>query len=141
MQNKINITRNIFDKKNAVEKIDYSSIFSGEISEPNFPEREVILTIIKYKSEEMYGKNSGNIKFEFILEDDDGNSLNQMFVLKSGKNNNFAKFIYQVLGYQPKEEIMLEDLEGKRIIATIAHYYNELGTGYANIAYCRPIEA
>ena len=31
----------------------------------NFPEGETILTIVKFKSEEMYGKNLGNIKVIF----------------------------------------------------------------------------
>lgn len=140
MQNNI-ITRNIFDRKNAIEKIVFRDIFSGEIKEPSFPEGETVLTIIKYKTEEMYGKNYGNIKAEFTCEDDKGNRLTPMFVLRGGKNNNFARFIFQILECHLEDEINLKDLEGKRIIATVAHNYDDQGIGYANIVHCRPIEA
>ena len=141
MKNKGIITRNIFDTKNAIEKVVFRDVISGEIQEPNFLEGETILTIVKYRSEEMYGRNLGNIKVEFILEDDNGNRFTQMFILKGGKNNNFARFIFQILECDLEDEINLKDLEGKKIIATVAHYYNEQGLGYANIVYCRPIEA
>lgn len=138
MMNSINVTRNLFEEKLAVEKINYYSLFNGEIRQPNYPEGKTYLTIMKCKSDEMYGKYLGNLKIEFILQDDLGNQLNQMFFLKSGKNNNFGKFIYQVLGYEPEDEFSLKELEGKKIIATIAHYYNDTGAGYANIAFCKP---
>lgn len=141
MQNDGIITRNIFDRKNAIEKIVFCDVISGEIQEPNFLEGETVLTIVKYKAEEMYGKNLGNVKVEFICEDDEGNRLTQMFVLKGGRNNNFARFIFQILECNLEDEINLKELEGRRIIATVAHSYNELGFGYANIAYCRPIES
>lgn len=136
--NNINFTKNIFDEKLAIDKIDYFSLFSGEIRQPSYSEGEVNLTIIKCKSENIYGKNSGNIKIEFILQDDAGNQLVQMFILKNGRNNNFAKFIYQVLGYEPEDEFSLKKLESKRILATISHFYNDAGIGYANIAFCKP---
>ncbi|AVK49001.1 hypothetical protein AXY43_13760 [Clostridium sp. MF28] len=141
MQNNITIMRDIFDRKNVIEKVVFWDTFSGEMESVNFPEGETILTIVKFKSEEMYGRNLGNIKVEFICEDDKGNSLTQMFILKEGKNNNFARFIFQILECDLEDEINLKDLEGKKIIATVAHYYNEKGIGYANIVYCRPIEA
>ena len=141
MQNNNIITRNIFDTKNSIEKIVFGDVVSGEIQQPNFLEGETILTSVKFKSEEMYGKNLGNIKIELICEDDEGNSLTQMFILKSGKNNNFARFIFQILECNLEDEINLRELEGKRIIATVAHNYNERGIGYSNIVYCRPIES
>lgn len=141
MQNNITIMRDIFDRKNAIEKIVFRNVISGQIQEPNFLEGETVLTIVKYKTDEMYGKNLGNIKVEFILEDDNGNRLTQMFILKGGKNNNFARFIFQILECDLEDEISLNDLEGKKIIATVAHNYNEQGIGYANIVYCRPLEA
>lgn len=141
MQNNKTIMRDIFDRKNVIEKIVFRDVVSGEIQNPNFPEGETILTIVKYRSEEMYGRNLGNIKVEFICEDDNGNRLTQMFILKGSKNNNFARFIFQILECNLEDEINLKDLEGKRIIATVAYYYNEQGSGYANIVFCRPIEA
>lgn len=139
MQKGINFSRNIFEEKNEVEKLYYYDVFSGEVSPPSYPEGETTFTICKYKSENMYGRYSGNTKVEFILVDDSGNLLNQMFILKNGKCNNLGKFIYQVLGYEPNDEINLKELVGKRIIATIFHYYNDAGTGYANIAFCKPV--
>lgn len=137
MISNLNVKRNLFEEKMAIENINFYNLFSGEISHPNYSEGEVVLTIAKCKTEEMFGRYSGNIKVEFLLEDDLGNKLTQLFFLKNGKNNNFAKFIYQVLQYE-SEEIKLKELEGKRIIATISHYYNEAGVGYANIAFCKP---
>lgn len=139
IQKGINCTRNLFEEKLAIEKIDYFNLFKGDIKHPSYPEGEASLTIMKCKSEELYGKYSGNIKIEFILVDDSGNQLNQLFFLKYGKNNNFGKFIYQVLGYEPEDEFSLKELEGKKIIATISHYYNDAGVGYANIAFCKPV--
>lgn len=138
MYNNIGFIRNIFEQKNVVEKINYLSLFNGEIRQPDYPEGETILTIIKCKSEGMYGQYSDNIKIEIIFEDGTGNQLNQVFFLKNGKNNNFGKFIYQVLGYEPENEFSLKELEGRKILATISHFYNEVGIGYANIAFCKP---
>lgn len=138
MQNNIKVPRNLFDEKLAIEKISYFSLFNGEIRRPNYPEGEVTLTITKCKSEKMYGRYSGNVKIEFFFEDDLGNQINQLFILKNGTNNNFGKFIYQVLHDEPEVEFSLKELEGKKILATIAHYYNEVGVGYANIVFCKP---
>ncbi len=136
-ERRVNFTTNLFEEKQIIDKINYYGLFSGEISHPNYPEGQSILTIIKCKSEEMYGKYCGNVKLEVIFEDDNGNRLTQLFILKNGTNNNFGKFIYQVLGYEPEYEFSIKELEGKRIIATIAHYYNETGIGYANIVFCK----
>ncbi len=138
MQTNINCTRNIFEDKLAIDKINYNDILNGQIKCPNYQQGESNLTIIKYKSEVMYGSYSSNVKAEFIFEDDFGNEFAQVYFLKNGKNNNLGKFIYEVLGYAPDGEFSLKELEGKRITATIAHYYNEIGVGYANIAFCEP---
>lgn len=130
--------RNIFEEKTVLQKINFYDLINGQIVEPSYPEGEAQLTVTRCKSEKMYGKYAGDTKVEIILEDDNGNSLSQMFILKNGKNNNFARFLFQVLGKE-QEEINLKDLEGKNIIATIFHFYNEVGVGYANIAFCRPV--
>lgn len=135
MMENVNL-RNLFQKKMVIEKINYFGLFSSQIVQPTYPEGQAVLTIAKVKSESMYGKYSGNVKIEITFQDSDGNQLNQMFILKNGKNNNFGKFIYQVLGYEPQGEISLKDLEGKKVAATIFHYYNENGGGYANVAFC-----
>lgn len=132
--------QNLFKKNMVVDKLDYYSLFSGNINHPTYPEGQVGLTIIKTKSELMHGKYWGSVKIEIVFQDSDGNKLNEMFILKNGKNNNFGKFIYQILGYEPQQEISLKDLEGKKIIATIFHYYNEAGIGYANIAFCQKLQ-
>lgn len=139
IHNNINVTRKLFEEKLAVEKINYYNLFNEEIIHPTYPEGEAYLNIIRCKSEEMYGRYLGNIKIELTLEDDSGNQLRQLFILKGGKNNNFGKFIYQVLGYEPEDNISLKELEGKRILATISHYYNEAGIGFANIVFCKPV--
>lgn len=131
---------NIFEEKNVVEKINFYSLLSEEISNPTFPEGEVRLTIVNCKSEKMYGRYVGDIKVEIILEDGNHNRLVQMFILKKGKNNNFARFLSQVLEYD-LEEINLKELIGKQIIATVFHFYNEQGVGYANIGYFKSILA
>lgn len=144
MINDSNISREerikeFFEKKPAIDKIDYDSLIGEEMFEPDFPEGEVLLTITESMSEEMYGKYTGNIKIEFTLEDPEGNKLKQMYILKNGKNINLAKFICQALGEYPEDELIMTELEGKKILATISHYYTDLGVGYANIAFCRPV--
>lgn len=75
-----------------------------------------------------------------ISGDNKGKNLNEIFILKNGKNNNFGKFIYQVIGEELKDDFKLSELIDREIVATIHHYYNDSGLGYANIAFCRPVK-
>lgn len=138
MENRAELLKSIFNKKNFVQKINYRQLICENTMQPNYPEGTTEFEIIKYSSNEIFGRNLGNVKIEFTLQDNNGNNLKQTFILKDGKNINLAKFIFQVLGYYPSNEIDLKKLEGKRIIATIFHYYTSNGVGYANIAFSHP---
>lgn len=134
------IAREFFQEPSIIGDYYYSNLISGDIQAPDYGEGEVILKIIELKSETTYGKYAGNVKVEVIFEDGKGKNLNQIFILENGKNNNFGKFIYQVIGEELQDDFKLSELIGRKIVATIHHYYNDSGLGYANIAFCRPVE-
>ncbi|WFA09521.1 hypothetical protein [Tissierella sp. Yu-01] len=138
MINNIDTVKDMFPGRTVIDKIDLYELVSGELKNPDYPEGDTPLSILKIESEEMYGKNLGNIIIKISFEDEVGNRFNQVYILKNGKNNNFAKFIFNALGYEPEGQFSINDLVGKKIMATISHFYNEQGLGYANIAFCRP---
>lgn len=119
---------------------DVYSLVSTGIKKPDFPQGEVLLTINRIEVQEGYGNFKGNKTVKAICEDDRFNNFTQVFFIKNGISNNLAKFICEALGYEPEGVFNIKQLEGKRIEAVIAHFYNDNGIGYANLVYCKPAQ-
>lgn len=115
---------------------DIYDLVSKDASKPNFPQGKTLLCI--KRCEVKWGYTDDNKLIKIICEDDLGKEFVQVFSIKNGISNNLAKFICEVLGYEPEGEFNINELEGKTIEATIAHYYNDVGVGYANIVFCEP---
>jgi hypothetical protein len=118
---------------------DVYDIVTEDITQPDFPQGEALLKIVKCEASEVFGQ-SKNIRVRFICEDNSGIPLVQIFIIKNGIANNLCKFICEALGYEPEGEFNIKQLEGKKIKATIAHNYSDYGLSYANIVFCEPAQ-
>lgn len=125
--------------ENGLVLSDVYDVVSEGITQPDFPQGEALLKIVKCEASEVFGQ-SKNIRVRFICEDSIGNPFVQIFIIKNGIANNLCKFICEALGYEPEGEFNIKQLAGKKIKATIAHNYSEYGLGYANIAFCEPTQ-
>ncbi|MGV8980541.1 hypothetical protein [Clostridium sp.] len=116
---------------------DVYDLASQGITLPDFPQGISKVIIKKCTAEPLYGRID-NKRVKIVCEDEIGNILVVVFIIKNGISNNLLKFICEASGKEPLGEFKLKQLEGLKIKATVAHYFNDNGLGYANIVFCEP---